>query len=348
MNGGHWSVKTLGWVALLTVALAGPMLIESPYQRSLLVLIGIYGLLAISYDIIVGFAGVISFGHAGFFALGAYTLGLGTTRYGWSLALCLVVGALLGVLVSFMLGAISLRISGHYFAVSTLAFAEIFRLCLQNFDGLTRGPLGLLIPPGSIELIPGVTLDGEYMFHLLIWITVVLSVYLMVRVKRSWLGWSFLALRENSELASAVGVFPLKIRLIAIAMSGALGTVAGAYYGAYYGVLTPEVSAAKYSVIALVIVMLGGRGTIAGPLLGAAVYVLLPEYLDLEGAWNEVVFGLVLVATLLLMPRGLASIGPRLLDLRTWLQRRRGPGGVGMGVNDRERDAAGLTGGEKS
>jgi branched-chain amino acid transport system permease protein len=341
MNVDHWAIRSLGWVALLVVAIGGPSLVDTPYARSLLVLIGIYALLAISYDIIVGFAGVISFGHAGFFALGAYTLGLGTTRYGWSLVFCVAVAAVLGVLVSFVLGAISLRISGHYFAVSTLAFAEIFRLCLQNFDGLTRGPLGLLIPPGSIELVPGFVLEGDYQFHLLIWLSVVAAVYLVVRIKRSWLGWSFLALRENSELASSVGIFPLKIRLTAIAMSGALGTVAGVYYGAYYGVLTPEVSGAKYSVIVLVIVMLGGRGTVAGPLVGASVYVFLPELLGLQGAKNEVVFGLILIATLLVMPKGLTSVGPKLLDVvAAFASRRKGPDGPTGGVGQDSREPA--------
>lgn len=336
------TVPWLGWAVLILLTLAGPAVMTDPYTRSLLVLIGIYTLLAISYDILVGYAGVISFGHAGFFALGAYTLGLGVTRYGWSLAFCVVVAAALGVLVSFVLGAVSLRISGHYFAVSTLAFAEIFRLCLQNFDGITRGPLGLLIPPGTVELVPGVLLEGDYAFHLLVWLTVLAAVYLVVRMRRSWLGWSFLALRENLELASSVGIFPLKIRLIAIAMSGALGTVAGVYYGAYYGVLTPELSAAKYTVIALVIVMIGGRGTVAGPLLGAVVYVYLPELLGLDGARNEIVFGIILVVMLLVLPRGLASIGERFAARGTQV-----PAVPPPGANDADHGAAAHDGGER-
>jgi branched-chain amino acid transport system permease protein len=295
-----------GWLALILVAVAGPLVVRDGYGRSLLVLIGIYCMLALSYDIIVGHAGVISFGHAGFFAVGAYGMGLLTTYWDWPLVASLAAAVTLSVLVSLLIGLISLRISGHHFAVATLAFAELLRLVLLNVDEVTRGPLGLLIPPGTVELVPGVVLQGPFMFHTLAWGGVLLTVYVMARLRQTRIGWSFLGIRENEALASAVGIFPLKIKLIAFALSGGLAAIAGAVYGAYYGVLTPEVSGTHYTALALLMVMLGGRGTLSGPIIGAAAFVFLPELLGLEGSWNEVMFGVILLVVLRVLPFGVA------------------------------------------
>lgn len=295
-----------GWLALLLVAVAGPLIVQDGYGRSLLVLIGIYCVLALSYDIVIGHAGVISFGHAGFFALGAYGMGLLTTYWHWPLVASLAAAVALSVMVSLLIGLVSLRISGHHFAIATLAFAELLRLVLLNVDGVTKGPLGLLIPPGSVQLVPGVPLTGAVMFHALTWGSVVFTVYLMARLRQTRIGWSFLAIRENEPLASAVGIFPLKYKLVAFALSGGLAAVAGVIYGGYYGVLTPDLSGPHYTALALLMVMLGGRGTLVGPIVGATAFVLLPEFLGLEGSWNEVVFGVILLLVLRVLPSGVA------------------------------------------
>lgn len=304
-----------GWIALGLIAVGGPIVVRDGYGRSLLVLIGIYCVLALSYDIIAGHAGVVSFGHAGFFALGAYTMGILTVRLQWPLVASLLASVALGVVFSLVIGLASLRISGHHFAVATLAFAELLRLALLNLDGLTNGPLGLLISPGSINLIPGVPLQGALALHALAWGSVLFTVYLMTRLRRSWIGWSFLAIRENESLASAVGIFPLKIKLIAFALSGGLAAVAGVVYGAYYGVLSPELSGTNYTALALLMVMLGGRGTISGPIIGAVAFVVLPELLGLKGSWNEVMFGVLLLVILRGLPYGLVRGYSTLLDL---------------------------------
>lgn len=308
-------VEPAGWALLIAVVTIAPLIFTDAYTRSLIILIGIYAVLAISYDIVVGHAGVISFGHAGFFALGAYAMGITATRWDWPLVASMGLAVVLGVLVSLLLGAVSLRISGHYFAISTLAFAELFRMALLNVDSVTRGPLGLVIPPGSVDLVPGIVLEGQLMIHFLVWGTVLLATYGIFRMQVSRLGWAFRALRENEQLASAVGLHPLKVRVMAFAMSGALAGIAGVYYAAYYGVLTPDVSGARYTTIALLIIMLGGRGTIAGPIIGAMAYVILPEIFNLEGSWNEVVFGVVLLIILRVLPKGL-SHGFKYLGVR--------------------------------
>jgi branched-chain amino acid transport system permease protein len=290
-------------VLVLAVALA-PVVFAAPYQRSLLSLMGIYALLAVSYNLIIGAAGVISFGHAGFFATGAYGAAILSVDAGWSMAAAItasmVVSALLGILV----GLMSLRVGGVHFAVATLAFAEGLRLVATNAEGLTGGSNGKVVPPGVVELVPGLRLDGDLASYGLIWGALLLALYVVVRLTSTWVGSAFLAIRENEPLARAVGVSPLPYKLAAFAIGGTFASLAGAMYAYDYGIVTPAVSGLHYTALPLLMVMLGGRGTLTGPLVGAAAFALLPELLGLEGEWNEVVFGLVLLVVVLLLPRG--------------------------------------------
>lgn len=296
------TMKPLSMIAVITaswVLLAS----ASAYAQSLAVLVGIYFLLAHSLNIVIGYTDLISFGHAAFFAVGAYGASLAAVHWHTGLVVGALFGAALAALLAILVGLASVRLSGVYFALATLAAAEIVRIILLNWIPLTRGPLGLSIPLAEKTLIPGLPLTQGVFIHLVFGVAIVVVMGTWVLL-RSDLGQRMIAVRENAKLAASIGVSPTKYRLIAFAVSGAVAAVAGSLFAFNYGIVTPTLSGLHYSSIALLMVIFGGRGTLLGPFIGAAVFVLLPDLIDVNGALGEVLFAVVLLAVVLLMPQG--------------------------------------------
>jgi branched-chain amino acid transport system permease protein len=295
--------STLPAVAFLLAVIVAPQLLNAPYDRSLMIQIGIYSLLVIGFNVMVGYVGVVSFGHAAFFAIGAYAAAILGGEHGWVMLTAIAAGVVLAIVASVLVGLASLRIGGVYFALATLAFAELVRICLVNIDSLTNGPQGMIVAPGQ-ELVPGVGIDGDIQIYWLVWTAVCLALYLVHRVMASSVGSTFLAVRENEPLAAAIGVHPLRAKLLALAIAGATASIAGACYAYFFGVVTPSVSGVNFSALALLMMIVGGRGTFWGPIVGALIFVLLPEWLGLEGTTNEIVFGAILLIVVIAMPSG--------------------------------------------
>jgi branched-chain amino acid transport system permease protein len=302
---------------MATVALlAAPLVVTDPYFRNVMVVFGIYAILAVSLDIIVGFVGIDSFGHAAFFGGGAYATAI-TMKAGWPFWLAMPFGALFAALLGLIVSIPALRMRGVYFAITTLACAEIVRLIVINLPELTRGVMGLSVP--SVEF-PFVEYGGETVaFYYLVVVTLALVCFLFQRFLHSARGRAMLAIRENEALASAVGIPPRRVLRAVFTVSALVAGLAGSIYAPFVGIISPDVISVNYSALAILMVVLGGRGTIYGPIVGAAMFSVVTEFFRIASDLRMIIFSVLLVLAIMLTPRGIAA---PLLDYLARLMKR--------------------------
>lgn len=282
-------------------------------------------LLAQAWNILGGFGGQFSFGHALFFGTGAYVQAIAQLSLGVNPWLALVLAVLLAAALGAGVGALTFRygLKGSYFALVTLAFAEVFRVLAVTVE-ITGGGVGLMLPLSeSFANLQFASRKGS--------IALVLGFVVAALLVASWLrhsrfGAQLQAVRDNEDAARALGVDPWSVKLGAIALSGAFMGAGGAFYVQVFQYIDPAIAfGPASSVEALVAAIVGGMGTLWGPLLGAAVLHLLAEltrnlFGNLPGL-NMVVYGTVLVLIVMFLPRGLAGIGR---SVRGWWRARRG------------------------
>jgi branched-chain amino acid transport system permease protein len=270
-------------------------------------------LLAQAWNVLGGFGGQFSFGHALFFGVGAYAQAIFQLRYGLSPWVAMPLGVSLGALAGVLFGALSFRygLKGSYFALVTLAFAEVFRIVATSVP-FTGAGVGLMVP--LKEGVANMQFGSRkgYIAVMLAWVTVALVVTWWL--KNSRLGASLMAVRDNEDAARAVGVNPFRAKLAAIALSGGLMAAAGAFYVQVFQYIDPVIAFGPHtSVEALVGAIVGGMGTLWGPVVGAiALHVLADVTRNLFGALpgiNMVIYGVVLVLVVMFAPRGIAGWG---------------------------------------
>ncbi|CAN5630708.1 branched-chain amino acid ABC transporter ATP-binding protein/permease [soil metagenome] len=303
----------LGVAVLAAVCLA--VWLRSPVYAGLVAYAAVLGLFALSVNLVFGTLGYVTFGHAAFLGLGAYTAGLVTQALGlnfwWTVPIAIIPGVLLGAL----LGLASIRLGGAYFAIASLTVAEILRLVAANWVDLTRGPMGLVVMPSPL---PGSwhKIAPQTGFLSFVLIALALTVFVLYRLQHSPIGRAWTAIRQSLPLAESVGIPTLRYRVANLALSGGLAGLAGALLVSKILVLTPDLFGPVYSATGLLAVILGGRGTLLGPLLGGAIFAVLPEWLRFLGDLRLAVFALLLLVVVRVLPGGLASLLPR-----AWLRR---------------------------
>lgn len=264
----------------------------------------IYVMLAVSLNIMLGYIGLISFGHAAFFGVGAYTSGLLTYHFDIPFYIGFLVAVLLCLILGAIVGLMTLKLSGVYFAIITLAFAEIIRVLVLNLVDITRGPLGLSVPKIEVSFI-GYNLFVYYGIFLVL----MAVLYFVHSLIGSPLGKKFILLRENEELAISAGINPFKTKVIGVIISSGIAGIAGVCYAYSYLFLNPNILGLHYTTIALLMVIVGGKGTFIGPIFGAVVFSLLPEGLRfLDSSVSMVIFGLLLLICIILIPKGIVDL----------------------------------------
>jgi len=283
---------------LLAVALIFPFLSER-YMLSVGISVLIMALLGQSWNIMSGYAGQFSFGHAAFFGLGAYTSSILYMDFGISPWLGMIAGMIIAALVGLLIGILSFRykLRGDFFALVTLAFAEILRVLFNNTKAL-KGATGILIPYKDVWAEFQFANDRIFYF-IVLGMVIVATVFIAVMSRRRF-GVFLIAIKENQEAAGSLGVPVLQYKLAAMAISAAMAAMAGTFYAQYYGFIDPTVVfAASISVEAIVPCIIGGAGTLGGPLLGALVIIPLQELSNnlFEGinGMNMIIYGLLIV-----------------------------------------------------
>ncbi len=311
------------------VVLAGLLLIPpalDSYQVYLLSLTLVWSLLALSMGLLVGFVGEINFGQAGFVGIAAYVSSLLRIDFGISFWLAAPVALAAVVLVAALIGVITLRLRGPFFVLVTLAFGEIVRIVLANWQDVTNGPIGLrgIAPP---EGLFGIDFAGKLAFYYLaLVVTVATSVALAVIV-RSRTGRLLVALREDELLAAFVGVAVMRQKVIGLCISAVVAGLGGVLIGPLLSVISPGQFTIFASVDMLVMVIVGGVGTLSGPLIGAVFLVYVPEVVQFAHEYRPVLMGALLILATMFLPGGLVGL-MRAMVARGGVRPSVGAGGV--------------------
>jgi len=311
-------------VLMALVVLLLPL--SGPYPSQVLDLVGLYVLMGLGLNIVVGFAGLLDLGYVAFFALGAYTMGILTSpEIQWATVqwfgvtftfwMALPFAVLVAILAGIILGVPVLGMRGDYLAIVTLGFGEIIRIValsdwlkpyIGGSNGITRIPRPVIGPidfnsPGSL--------------YYLIVIGCLLAAFVAVRVKDSRLGRAWMALREDEDVAQAMGIDLVKTKLLAFATGAAFSGLGGAFFATMIGSIYPHSFTLMISINALCVIIVGGMGSVPGVLLGAAVLVGLPEILREFSEYRLLLFGAALVLMMLTRPEGLIPEARRKIEL---------------------------------
>ncbi len=296
-------------VVLALVALS-PLGLGNDYVLHMLTLWALYSLLALSLNIVVGFLGELSFGHAAFFGVGAYTSALLVMQAHWPLWLAPLAGALVAALLGWLIGYVSLRIVGPQFAILTLGFGAIVLTITNYWVDVTRGPMGLSQIPGFAVPSLGWDFSLASQMYPLALLLLALALYGCHALQHSRRGRAFVAVRENPELAASIGIDVFHTKLVGFVAATAMAGFSGALYAHYLRVITPDVMSLSYMSAMLIMVVVGGKGSLWGPVVGALLYTFMLEALRATGAWRMVVFAAVLIVCVVFLPGGLVSVWP--------------------------------------
>ena len=304
-------------IALLGAALLVPVVVTLPYPRDVLIRIFLFATLAQAWNILAGYCGQISLGHAIFFGTGAYTSGMFVVNDVASPWLAMVAGALLAVAFSQLIGAPVFRLRGHYFAIATIAVGEIVHILAVNLE-LIGAARGLYIPIKRPDSLVNFQFhQSKAVYYYIVLGLLVVGLVITRLIERSRLGYYFRAVREEQDAAASLGVRVARTKRVAFAISAALTAACGTFYAQYVLFIDPEsVFPLSLSILICLIAVLGGVGTLWGPLVGAAVLIPLGEatriYLGGTGkALDLVIYGALIMVVSVLQPAGLVGIARR-------------------------------------
>ena len=285
--------------------LGGSLLISggvlSGYYSKVVVKIGIYIILAVSWNVATGYLGQLPLGHAGFLAVGAYASAIFRTRLGLrgqgAFAVAAVLGGLAAALAGFLIGIPALRLKGDYLAIITLGFGEIIRVILTNLDDV----LGFSFTGGAGGLL-GIPKTTNFL-NTFLWVGI--TCFLIHTLMKSRHGRAIYAIRENEIAAEASGIPVTAYKTFAFVVSAFFAGVAGALYSGYLGILKPDNFKFMTSIEILVMVVLGGMGSMLGSVVSAAVLTALPEALRVFSDWRMIAYALLLILVMIFKPSGL-------------------------------------------
>lgn len=282
---------------------AMPLTGANPYTLHVLSLVGIYAVVAMGLNLVFGFTGQISLGHAAYFAVGAYASALITMTFGAPFLIGLVGGVVLSMLLGVLVGAPSLKLEGAYLAMATIGFGEIMKMLLVNWEEVTGGPAGISrIPHPDLIVLP---LNTSVMKFYLVLAIATAAFVLYFNLVRSHYGSRFVAVRDSPKAASAMGIDVSRTKLHAFIFSTGYAGLAGSLYAHLNRYIAPDAFTLGESINFLIIVVVGGMGTLLGPIVGAAIIVYLRETLLALKDFNMLIYGLVLMVLMVFMPRGL-------------------------------------------
>ena len=299
--------RGLSLAAILVVMAVAPMLF-GPYATVILTNALLYTILALGLNIVVGYAGLLDLGYAAFFAVGAYTVGILTTTFGWNFWATLPVAVLAAMLAGVIIGGPTLRLRSDYLAIVTLGFGEIVRIAARNLKitGAASGISGIE-QPWLFGWHIATPTDFYYVFLVL----AIIGILVSVRLANSRLGRAWLYVRHDEDAAEAMGIDRVRVKLAAYVIGAIYGSIGGAFFAVNLGAISPESFSFKQSTLFLMAVILGGMGKIPGVILGAFVVVLAPEILRDFGSFRYLIFAVGLLLIMLYRPSGIWPVGSK-------------------------------------
>ena len=298
----RYASAPLTYVLIVVFVIILPLFLND-YYRDIMTLTGMYVVLALGLNIVVGQAGLLNLGYVAFYAIGAYTYAILSTTFGFPFWLGLVAGGSVAAAFAFLLGMPTLRLRGDYFAIVTLGLGEITRIILNNWDSMTGGPNG--ISKIGRPVIAGYELHTTLDFYYLIIVIVIITIFTMHRLIASRIGRAWVAIREDEVAAEAMGVNTYRMKLLAFVLGSAWAGIVGVFFSAKMAFVSPESFTFFESVMILCMVVLGGMGSIPGIILGALLLITIPEIFRDFQDYRMLAFGIALVLMMVFRPQGL-------------------------------------------
>ena len=281
-----------------------PLLGLSSYWMHILILVIMWSVIGMAWNLLGGYCGQVSFGHAAFFGVGAYTAGIFYNKLGisawWGMPLSIV----FVTIVALVIGYICLRLKGPFFALGTLAMGVILRVTAENLTGLTEGDLGIMLQERT-------WIDKTWYFYIVLALAVVTFIVIK-KIIESKLGYYFVAIREDQDAAESLGINTTFYKTIALSLSAVFTGLAGAFYTNYMGYIDPKIVFALHdiSIVTIMVVMVGGVATYWGPFVGAVIMVFLAELIRTIpklGAAHHTFFGILLIVIIIFLPNGITG-----------------------------------------
>jgi branched-chain amino acid transport system permease protein len=293
---------TGGLVALALVVALLPLAISNNYFYDVAIQVAFNATVCVGLNLLIGYAGQISLGHAGFFGLGAYGSALLTARYGWPSLLALLAATAGVAFIALVVAKPILRLKGHYLAMATLGLGIIVSMVLSTEDRITGGPDGMAVPPLTVA---GSVVQGEGVWYWIAGGTLLLAVWLASNLIASPIGRALRAVHGSEVAAEVAGIDSARYKIMVFVVSAVFAAVAGGLMASYSGFITPAKASFLHSIEFVTMVVFGGMGSTFGAVVGAAVLTVLPQALAALKDYEMVVLGAVMMATMIFLPRGI-------------------------------------------
>lgn len=299
----------LVWEITALTALAMLPLVLTPFQLLFVTEVLIYVLFAISFNLLFGYTGLLSFGHAAYFSIGAYVAALIIIRVFPSLPLALLGGVAAATVAALVIGYFCVRLDEIYFAMLTLAFAQMIHAVIWKWDSVTGGSDGVIGIPRPALQVAGVQVDlssplNYYYFTLIL---IVVSIFIIWRIVNSPFGLTLRSIRENPERAEFVGIPMKRYRLLAFVISGAFSGLAGAIFAPFERAIAPEIAFWTKSAEPVMMSLLGGMGVFLGPAVGTIIFMLIKEMISSITEYWMIFVGAIVIALVIFFPEGVVG-----------------------------------------
>jgi len=282
-----------------------PWLLKGDYYISVLIFIGIHSILALALNLLMGYAGQVSLGHAAFYGIGAYTTAVLTTMLKCPPWVGILGAVLVSSIVAYVIGKPALKLHGHYLAMATLGFGVIVRIFFVEYYPLTGGTSGLVgLPPLSIA---GIELVHDRQYYYVVWLVLLVLIWFSYNIVDSRVGRALRAVHGSEIAAASSGVDTAKYKLQVFVLSGLYSGIAGALYAHYIRFVNPDPFGFMFSIELVVMVVVGGMASIWGSIAGAGTITLLSQVLRHFEDYEVIVFGVILIAVMVYMPAGLTK-----------------------------------------
>jgi branched-chain amino acid transport system permease protein len=298
-------------MAVLVVAL--PLVFPSAYYYRVAALVFVFALACVGLNLLMGFAGQVSLGHAGFMGIGAYAVAVGPAHLGLPSWLAFLAGAALSALVAFVVGRPILRLKGHYLAVATLGFGLLLAIVFNNEARFTGGPDGMSVPRLVLLDWP---VRGATTWYWVSAVTFLIGAALALNLIDSPTGRALRAIHDSEVAARVLGVDVANKKLAVFVVSAVYASVAGSYFALLNGHVTPDVSGFLRSIELVAMVVLGGMGSVLGSLVGAALLVVLPQTLTFLHDYEHMVLGLIIMGVMIFLRAGIVPALANVLSAR--------------------------------
>ncbi len=294
--------RLLSAIAVAAIVIVLPLFFPSGYYYRIGALVFIFALAVVGLNLLMGFAGQVSLGHAGFMGIGAYAAAIGPVHFGAPSWLSLLAGAALSGVIAFAVGRPILKLKGHYLAVATLGFGLLVAIVLTNEAGWTGGPDGMAVPKLALF---GWRVSGSDEWYWISGATFVGGFVLALNLMDSPTGRALQAIHDSEIAARVLGVDVARKKLTVFIVSAMYASVAGSYLALFNGYITPEGAGFLRSIELVAMVVLGGMGSIVGSLVGATVLVVLPQVLTVFHEYEQALLGLIVMGFMIFLRRGI-------------------------------------------